>query len=361
VSPRVVIGAPLFNKARHLPEALDSLLAQTFADFALVLIDDLSEDETAAIARDYAARDPRVHVVVNERRRGMLDNTRLAFTLPLELHPEAEFWALGSDHDRWHPRWLESLVGLLDAAPDAVLAYPLTRRIDEAGVPYPTTKQPWRFDSRDMTDRRQRMRRTFRGMAAGDMIYGLFRAEPLSRVGSYRAVLIPDRLLLTELALHGTFVQAGEVLWERRFRGLAELDRQRRLFFLDAVPVYARLPWWLQHAGLFTWEYGVRAKGRTLGIGRAAGLRLGADYLDVSIRHRIWRRWRRGRVKVIRGRNAVLAPPVRAALRSPAVRAVARRRVIPLLERTEGTLERLTAPEPRPDGAPAPSPEPLHR
>jgi len=224
-----------------------------------------------------------------------------------------------------------------------VLAYPLTRRIDEHGRPYANAKPPWRFDSRGCADPRARMRLGFRRMAAGDMIYGLFRVSALAAVGTYRPVLVPDRLLLSELALHGTFAQAGEVLWERRFRGLAELDRQRRAFFLDGAPRYTHLPWWLQHVGAFGWAYAVRGQGAGLGIGRAAGARLALDYLDVSLRHRLWRRARRLRTRAVNARNALLAPPVRAALAVPAVRGVVRRRVVPGLGAAEETLERLVA------------------
>ena len=341
--PRVVIGAPVFNKADHVAEAVRSLLAQTYRDFALVLVDDGSTDGTLAVAERLAAGDPRVHLARNERRLGMLENTRRAFALPRAMFPAAEFWALASDHDVWHPRWLETLVGLLDAEPGAVLAYPLTRRIDEHGRPYANAKPPWRFDSRGCADPRARMRLGFRRMAAGDMIYGLFRVSALAAVGTYRPVLVPDRLLLSELALHGTFAQAGEVLWERRFRGLAELDRQRRAFFLDGAPRYTHLPWWLQHVGAFGWAYAVRGQGAGLGIGRAAGARLALDYLDVSVRHRLWRRARRLRTRAVNARNALLAPPVRAALAVPAVRGVVRRRVVPGLGAAEETLERLVA------------------
>jgi hypothetical protein len=338
--PRVVIGAPLYGKARWLSEAIESLLGQTYEDFALVLIDDRSPDRTGELARAFARRDPRVVAVANERRLGMLRNTNRAFTLPRERFPDAEFWALGSDHDVWDPRWLETLVGLLDERPQAVLAYPRTRRIDEHGAEYARQKPPWRFETRGVQQPRLRLRRAFRGMAAGDMIYGLFRVSALRRVGAYRPVLVPDRLLLSELALHGEFVQADEVLWRRRFRGLAELDRQRRVFWPEGAPAYARLPWWLQHAGLVAWEYGVREKGAPVGISRAAGAMLAFDYLDVSLRHRAWRRWRRGHGRAIRARDAVLGPPVRAALRAPPVRRAATERIVPALDAAEAALLR---------------------
>ena len=270
--PRVVIGIPTFNKARWLGEALESLLGQTYRELALVVVDDGSSDGTVALARELAGRDPRLQVFVNPSRLGMLGNTNRALELPRELFPEAPYLALGSDHDVWDPRWLSSLVALLDADPGVVLAYPLTRRIDEDGVEYPGQKPPWRLDTRGMAAPRARMRHAFRRMAAGDMIYGVFRAAALERVGGYRPVLVPDRLLLSELALHGTFAQAPEVLWRRRFRGLASLDRQRAAFFLDGEPPWIGLPWWLQHTGAIAWDYGVRGKGARLGLGRAGGL-----------------------------------------------------------------------------------------
>src|SRR5688572_1934279 len=56
----VVLGMTLYNNARHLPEAIESLLAQTHRDFTLILLDDASADETESVARGYAARDARI-------------------------------------------------------------------------------------------------------------------------------------------------------------------------------------------------------------------------------------------------------------------------------------------------------------
>ena len=58
--PRVVIGAILFNHASEFREALESILAQTYEDFAIVLVDDGSSDDTPAIAREYEGLDHNV-------------------------------------------------------------------------------------------------------------------------------------------------------------------------------------------------------------------------------------------------------------------------------------------------------------
>ena len=54
----IVIGA--YNAERYLAQTLDSLLAQTFSDFELIVVDDGSEDDTFAILKKYEARDARV-------------------------------------------------------------------------------------------------------------------------------------------------------------------------------------------------------------------------------------------------------------------------------------------------------------
>jgi len=292
--PRVVVGAPLFEKVAYLPAAVESLLSQSFEDFALVLVDDRSGDNTVAVARAYAERDSRVHVQVNERRLGMLGNTRTALSLSRELFPAAEFWALGSDHDIWHPRFFETLVDLLEAHPEAVLAVPSVQRIDEHGRPYPPKARVKQLGTLGARDPHERARLAFGTMAAGDMVYGLFRTSTLDRLGHYRDVLVPDRLLLFETALHGATVQAPEVLWQRRFKGLADTGRQRRGFWPEGPPTSSRLPWWVQHTGALAWTYGRHGAGRPLGIGRLGGVYLALTYLRLALAMRGRRRWRRG-------------------------------------------------------------------
>ncbi len=308
MSPRVVFGVPVFEKAAYLEEAVRSLLDQTAPDLAVVVIDDGSSDGSVEVARRLATDDPRVEIHVNPRRIGMLANTNRALSLALERHPEAEFWALGSDHDVWAPDFCERLVALLDAEPGAVAAYGYAQRIDEHGRGYPQAKPPIAAGTVGIAEPVERLEVAFRTMAAGNMIYALFRVSALRGRPLYRPVLVPDRLALSELALRGTFAVAPEVLWRRRFRGLAELDRQRLAFFLDAVPWWARLPWWAQHTGALALAYGVR---REFGWRRTDGLRLTRRYLLLALnlrfrrrRARVHRRMRRYRPRRIVRRAA---------------------------------------------------------
>jgi hypothetical protein len=148
-------------------------------------------------------------------------------------------------------------------------------------------------------------------------------------------VLVPDRLLLSELALLGEFVQVPQVLWERRFVGLADLERQRRAFWPDGAPPYSRLPWWVVHAGLVGWERWMLGHGGD----RKAGARLSAELLLAGARLRLVRRAQRVRRRV----GLALEGPVRVACALGPVRALIRRRALPVPADTQAVLERLVA------------------
>lgn len=279
-SPSTVFGLPAYNGEEHLAEALESLLAQTRDDLAVIVVDDASSDATAEIARRYAELDRRVFYERNDRQLGLVRNWRRACELAARRFPDAPYFAWASDHDVWHPRWLEATAAELDAHPEAVLAYPLGVRIDNAGSEYPTRERP--FGTEGLTDPAERLRRTARELtAAGEMIYGLMRREALQRAGEYPLVVLADRLQLLRLAVEGEFRQVRRRLWYRRFRAgvMMTNSRQRRTSFPDGVPLHAYLPWWLTHA----FSFGVGGLGRLV--------------LLESVRHAYERSRRRGQRK----------------------------------------------------------------
>src|SRR5262249_52587298 len=92
----------------------------------------------------------------------------------------------------------------------------------------------------------------------GSRVYGLFRADALERCGVLRTVYLPDRLLLVELALHGTFREVREVLWYRRTTGTPSFERQREAFFPGRpAPASFDVPWPDVHAAALLWSLGV--------------------------------------------------------------------------------------------------------
>ena len=106
--PRVSVVVPLYNKARFIGRCLDSILAQSFSDFEVIVVDDGSTDASLELARVYQ-RDPRVRVVSQQnagpgaaRNRGAQE-ARGEFLEPLDAD------------DAWEVNYLSESVRLLDS------------------------------------------------------------------------------------------------------------------------------------------------------------------------------------------------------------------------------------------------------
>ncbi|OFW16897.1 MAG: hypothetical protein A3H29_11640 [Acidobacteria bacterium RIFCSPLOWO2_02_FULL_67_21] len=256
--PRVVLGMTLYNNAEQLPHAMESLLAQTCSGFRLLLLDDASTDATEETARRYVARDRRVRYARHATRRAMIDTWREVAETAMRDCPSAEYFAWVSDHDVWHPQWLERLLADLDSDPGAVLAYPITRRLMQDGEEI--DKGPRLFETTAFRDLQTRWRYFCReGVGAGDMVYGLIRMEALRRAGIFRPVLRPDRLLVAELTLQGRIRQVPDVLWFRRQSAAASVERQGTTLLLpEDAPGWFFWPPWLQHSLVLWREYAAR-------------------------------------------------------------------------------------------------------
>jgi Glycosyl transferase family 2 len=253
-SPRVVLGMTLYNNARHLPDAAASLLAQSYRDFALVMLDDASSDQTSAVAQAFAADDERITYYRHDERVGMISTWREVVQIAIRHFPSAEYFAWVSDHDRWHRQWLARLVEALDANPSLVLAYPMTQRMEQDGTP--VEKDLRVFQTVGLTDVRDRWREFCRrGVGSGDMVYGLMRVPALRAAGIFRDVLNPDRLLIAELTLQGPIAQVQEPLWVRRRSTVASITRQRTTLIAGPTPAWFAWPPTLQHAYVVAREY----------------------------------------------------------------------------------------------------------
>src|SRR5215468_4846876 len=68
-APLVSVVLPTYNGSRYLRGAVESVLAQTLADFELIVVDDCSTDATPALVAELAARDPRIIAVRHEANR----------------------------------------------------------------------------------------------------------------------------------------------------------------------------------------------------------------------------------------------------------------------------------------------------
>jgi glycosyltransferase involved in cell wall biosynthesis len=124
----VSIGIPFLNAGPTLADAVRSVLAQTYGDWELLLVDDGSSDGSVEIAR--GVRDPRVRVVSDGVRRGLPDRLNQIAALA-----RGRYLARMDADDLMHPERLERQVRFLDADPRVDLVDTATFTIDEHNEP----------------------------------------------------------------------------------------------------------------------------------------------------------------------------------------------------------------------------------
>lgn len=120
-TPAVSVIIIVFNGAAFLQEAIDSVLAQTFDDYELLIVDDGSTDDTAAIAEQAAGRRPdRIAVLRHPagENRGMSTTRNLGIA-----HAKGEFIAFLDADDVWLPEKLAGQVEVMRRNPTAGLVY----------------------------------------------------------------------------------------------------------------------------------------------------------------------------------------------------------------------------------------------
>jgi glycosyltransferase involved in cell wall biosynthesis len=115
-APLVSIVTATFGPPRFLAATIDSALAQTLADFELLVGDDSADEATRALVAGRA--DPRLSYAANERTLGPARNHRRLFA-----RSRGRYLAVLNQDDLWDERFLERLVGALEGEPRAVLAF----------------------------------------------------------------------------------------------------------------------------------------------------------------------------------------------------------------------------------------------
>jgi glycosyltransferase involved in cell wall biosynthesis len=139
-SPRVSVVIPLYQTERYIAETLASVLAQTFDDFEVLVIDDGSRDRGPDIAR--ATGDSRVRVV-SQINRGLAGARNTGIR-----EARGAYIALLDADDRWHPEKLARHVALLDARPGVGLSYSASRLIGDEGEDLGLSQWPQRVTTR---------------------------------------------------------------------------------------------------------------------------------------------------------------------------------------------------------------------
>lgn len=134
--PTVSICLPVYNGARYLGQAIESALGQTHEDFELLIANDCSTDESAAIADSFAQRDNRVRAWTNDRNLGHYPNYNACIE-----RAAGKYIKLFAQDDILHPQFLSRMLGVFENNASVSLAATTRLWIDADGKPIPAVSE----------------------------------------------------------------------------------------------------------------------------------------------------------------------------------------------------------------------------
>lgn len=242
--PRVSVGLPVYNGDEYLEKAIDSLLAQTYDNFELIITDNASTDRTADICQRYAAMDHRVRYIRNKQNIGVANNHNYCFELA-----RGEYFRWAAHDDICAPQLLEKCVAVLDRDPSVVLCYTQTVSIDDDGDFMSVTSLNRATSARAVL--------RFKDLAFRndycEPTYGLIRADVLRKTRMERNYTGSDRVMLCEIGFQGKFYEIPEPLFSKRHHAKNEyVDwRARMAWYNPGTEGKIVFPNWMQFFDYF--------------------------------------------------------------------------------------------------------------
>lgn len=241
--PRVSIGLPVYNGEPYVARMLDSILAQSFADFEVFISDNCSTDATAEICRAYAERDPRFHYSRTDRNIGAAPNFNRVYR---QARSPYFIWACSDDFYR--PGYLEKCVALLDSDRETVLCHSDTANVGPDGTPLAFDPErgvdelPYGAGAvprpvRHLASQASPLDRFVEILKARETIYalGLIRRSALEKTSLLASFHGSDEILLMELAMQGRFRMVDEALFCRTYAASSSffLPKEKKDSFAD--------------------------------------------------------------------------------------------------------------------------------
>jgi glycosyltransferase involved in cell wall biosynthesis len=233
--PLLSIVVPVYDVERYLPQCLDSLLAEPHAGLEVVAVDDRSPDGSAAILRDYAARDPRVRIV------SLAENVGLGRARNAGLAQARGEYVWFVDSDDWVPAGsVGAVLAALDGGKPDVLLLDHDRVFADGTVELDPSSTVLRgVDGVTDLDRHPQLLRlqhtAWNKVVRADLMRsagltfttGWYEDYPFS----HRALLLADRIgVLDRVCLHYRRGRPGAITTTISPRHVEALDQYERLF-----------------------------------------------------------------------------------------------------------------------------------
>ncbi|MEH1895476.1 MAG: glycosyltransferase family 2 protein [Nostoc sp.] len=205
--PRLSIGLPVYNGEKFIKEAIDSLLAQTFEDFELIISDNASTDKTEEICRAYAEKDKRICYYRNDQNIGCARNFNRVFKLS-----SGEYFKWAAYDDLHAPDFIKKCVEVLDQDPSIILCHSQTYFIDEEGSFLQNYNIKLKADA-------LKPHKRFNELLTKHLCYqcyGVIRSNALRMIPQMGGYGNADGILLLRLGILGRFYEIPEYLFFAR-------------------------------------------------------------------------------------------------------------------------------------------------
>ena len=227
--PVVSFGLPVRNGAPTIGQAIESVLAQTFEDWELVISDNQSTDGTSEICASFAARDERIRHIPSGRDLSIHENFRAAFR-----HSRGTYFRWHGDDDWLEPLYAERAVAALEASAGSVLCTTV-QQYHRDGHPLPVNDPIPVLGGVDSADAGTRVRALLHLLQNGghlgiDPVYSLVRRDVAAQTGLQGSIRDGDFVYSCEMALLGPFVHVPEVLAHRRLLPVSRIGISRNIF-----------------------------------------------------------------------------------------------------------------------------------
>lgn len=208
-NPKVTVCLPTFNKVRYLPAAIESVLAQEFRDYELLIVDNASTDHTGEIVQGF--RDSRIRYVCNPENIGLVGNWNRCLEWA-----HADYAMIFHDDDVMLPGLLRREVEVLESNPEVVLVHTAAQAIDAGGAVFcvsPPHSWPALTSGLDFVARYWSLKEGYVVMPSA-----MFRKSLALRLGGFNPDLkySADADLWQRLAFEGQVAFLDEVLISNR-------------------------------------------------------------------------------------------------------------------------------------------------
>jgi glycosyltransferase involved in cell wall biosynthesis len=234
MQPLVSIGMPIYDAEEYLALALESLLAQDYPHFELIVSDNHSADRTEEICRQFAARDSRIRYIRQPQ------NQDMPWNFARVVHEaKGEYFMWAAHDDLFHPSYIRKCLEQLAAHREAICCCTEINFINARGLPHSdwSNKKYSNLETLGMTPP-QRIHELI-SLAGWFATYGLMRLESAKKMSLGLGVWGFDVVLIEELLLLGDFVKVHEPLFSYRMAKSKSVEDYQLAFNSEGNPLAA--------------------------------------------------------------------------------------------------------------------------